>query len=414
LRIWFLTQFYTPEIGAAAVRLSRLANALAADAHQVTVLTSVPNYSAGVIPPEYRGRLAIREKIGAVDIQRVWVYATPSRSNAARILNQLTFMFMAALAGIFLPRPDVIIVESHPLFVCLTAGWLKRIKRAPLVLNVSDLWPESAVATGALRAGSLIVRMAQLVERWAYQDASVIVGMTEGVVEGINRVDHRPDRVKFIPNAVDLDRFRPGLEAERRSMRQQWGLADPFTVLHVGNLSLTYDFDLILDVAAALPQFAFVFVGGGSQGESVKERVRRENLSNVILVDAMPHAVMPGVWAAADACIIALRDHSVAGGTRPAKLYEALATGTPVVAAIRGEGQALVEASGAGMVVPIGDRAAAISSLVCYAENPELRRKASRKGRAYAEQYFSPERARLAWTAVLEQARRRPSSAESR
>ena len=80
--------------------------------------------------------------------------------NLSRIANQISFMMMSALAGMFMRRPDVLLVESHPLFITLSGGWLRRIKRVPVVLNVSDLWPESAVATGALRAESRIVKIA--------------------------------------------------------------------------------------------------------------------------------------------------------------------------------------------------------------------------------------------------------------
>ena len=150
MKIWILTQFYPPEFGAAAVRLSRLARLLVAEGHQVTVLTGMPNYPEGVIREGYRGRLTLRESIDGVTVERVWVYASPGKGARVRLLNQFSFMLAGGAARNLPRRPDVILVESHPLFVCLTGGWLRRVKRAPVVLNVSDLWPESAVATGAL------------------------------------------------------------------------------------------------------------------------------------------------------------------------------------------------------------------------------------------------------------------------
>src|SRR5882757_5585890 len=108
MHIWILTQFYPPEFGAAAIRLSRLARLLAADGHTVTVLTGMPNYPEGVIRPEYRGKIFSNEILDGVEIERVWVYASPSKRARARLLNQFSFMGMAALRGIFLRRPDVI------------------------------------------------------------------------------------------------------------------------------------------------------------------------------------------------------------------------------------------------------------------------------------------------------------------
>jgi glycosyltransferase involved in cell wall biosynthesis len=404
MRIWILTQFYPPEFGAAAVRLSRLARLLAADGHIVTVLTGMPNYPEGVIAPEYRGRVFCRETRDGVDIQRVWVYASPSKGARARLLNQFSFMLMAALRGTFLRRPDVILVESHPLSVCLSGGWLRRVKRAPVVLNVSDLWPESAVATGALRADSLLVRGAIPVERWAYHDAAHVVGMTDGVMDGIRQILPDPQRTRttLIKNAVDLVRFRPGQTELRAEVRARYRLEDGFVVVHVGNMSLTYDFDIMLEAAASLPEITFLFVGGGSQTERIESQVSDQKLNNVRFTGVLPHDDMPGIWAVADGCLIALGDHSVAGGTLPAKMYEALATGTPIVAAIRGEGAALLEQAGAGMVVPIGDPAPMVAALRALKDSPEQRAAMSAAGREYAETALSPERVKRAYVEIFE------------
>jgi putative colanic acid biosynthesis glycosyltransferase WcaI len=401
MHIWILTQFYPPEFGAAAIRLSRLARLLAADGHRATVLTGMPNYPEGVIRPEYRGRVFCNEMLDGVKVERVWVYASPSKRARTRLLNQFSFMAMAALRGTFLKRPDVILVESHPLFVTLTGGWLRRIKRAPVILNVSDLWPESAVATGALRPDSLLVKLAAPVERWAYRDAAHIVGMTDGVLEGILRILPDQARVSLIKNAVDLAVFHPDQVELRTAVRARYGLGERFTAVHMGNMSLTYDFDILLDAAAALPEIAFLFVGGGSQAAHVEEQVRECGLSNVQLAGVLPHEQMPGIWAAGDVALIALGDHSVAGGTRPAKLYEALATGTPVVAAIRGEGAALIEDAQAGIVVPIGDSEAMIAALQRLKDSPELRGQMSAAGRAYAEASLSPEPVKRAYVEIF-------------
>ncbi len=289
MRIWILTQFYPPEFGAAAVRLSRLARLLAADGHAVTVLTGMPNYPEGVIRPAYRGHVVLRETLDGVTVERVWVYASPSKRARARLLNQFSFMLMAALRGVVLRRPDVILVESHPLFVCLTGGWLRWIKRAPVVLNVSDLWPESAVATGALRADSLMVKVAARVERWAYHDAAHVVGMTDGVVEGILTLLPDPQRVTLIKNAVDLALFHPGQADLRAAVRARYGLGERFVAVHVGNMSLTYDLDILLDAAAALPEMTLLFAGGGSQAARIEAQARERGLDNVLFAGVLPY-----------------------------------------------------------------------------------------------------------------------------
>jgi len=407
MRLLILSQYYPPEIGAAAVRLSRLARLLAADGHSVTVLTGMPNYPSGKIQPPYRGKLIYQELVDGVDVRRVWLYATPSKRARARILNQISFMGAAALRGMSLPRPDAILVESHPLFVTLAGGWLRRLKRAPVVLNVSDLWPESAVATGALRAGSPIVKIAQRVERWAYADAAHIVGMTQGVIDGILRVHPRPEQVSLITNAVDLDRFQPADAAGRARARRALGLPhDRPIAVHIGNMSLTYDFEMILSAAGHLPEVLFVFVGDGSQAAYVVREIETRQLDNVQMLGVLPHEEMPLVWSAADICLIALADHALAAGTRPAKLYEAFATGTPIIAAIRGEGAAVIEQAQAGIVVAVGDRAGYAAAVRALATAPERRERMSAAGRAFAEKMFSPLVVKQAYQMLFERVAR--------
>jgi glycosyltransferase involved in cell wall biosynthesis len=271
----------------------------------------------------------------------------------------------------------------------------------PILLNVSDLWPESAVATGALRAESTIVKLAERIERWAYQDAAHIIGMTRGVEAGINAVLRHPERVTLLYNSVDLQQFRAGLTAEREAMRQRFGLVGQFVAAHVGNMSLTYDFDLILAVAAALPQITFIFAGGGSQAGYLTEQLALRQLPNVKMLGMLPYQDMPALWAAMDVSLIALGDHSVAGGTMPAKLFEAMATGTPIVAAIRGEAEQVLRETGAGIPTPIGDSAAMVAALRKLLESPDQLQQMSQGGRTYAEQHLSPQYAKHVFLNII-------------
>jgi colanic acid biosynthesis glycosyl transferase WcaI len=145
----------------------------------------------------------------------------------------------------------------------------------------------------------------------------------------------------------------------------------------------------------------FHFVGGGAQFEYVRAQAAR--LPNIVLSGVVPHDRMPAAWASADATLIALRDHSVAGGTLPAKLYEGMATGTPVVAAIRGEGEALIGEAGAGIVTPIGDADALTDAIRALANDPARRAALAQAGRRYAEQQLAPDRVKRGYLALLQQ-----------
>src|SRR5215469_10210464 len=137
-RILFLTQYYPPEVGAAAIRIGETATRLARRGHEVTVLTTLPNYPNGIVPPEYRHGQRRRELRAGVRIVRVWSYISPNRGFLRRVLSQLSFGCLAPfLAGKAIGQPDLIIFGSAPLFTVIAGRGLARRTRRPFVLTVS-------------------------------------------------------------------------------------------------------------------------------------------------------------------------------------------------------------------------------------------------------------------------------------
>ena len=152
MRILYLSQYFPPEVGATQTRAHEMAKGLALAGHEVTVLTEAPNHPHGVIPPTYRGRLHTRSHEDGMDVIRVWVKTSPDKTFRTRdgLLSQ--FHGHGGLAGLTCARGpfDVIYATSPPLFVGGAALAISYLRRTPLVFEVRDLWPESAVALGEL------------------------------------------------------------------------------------------------------------------------------------------------------------------------------------------------------------------------------------------------------------------------
>ena len=172
------TQYYPPEVGAPQNRLSELARLFVLSGHRVTVLTAMPNYPSGRVHEGYGG-LWRRESVDGVDVLRTAIYPTQSTGFLKRLASYFSFVFSSTIGGTFLlRRADFLMVESPPLFLGLAGFWLSRVKRARLIFNVSDLWPESAVQLGFVRRGGALHKLSSWLESFCYRHAWLVTGQS--------------------------------------------------------------------------------------------------------------------------------------------------------------------------------------------------------------------------------------------
>jgi colanic acid biosynthesis glycosyl transferase WcaI len=401
VHILLVTTYFEPDSGAAAVRLSRLARLLQRRGHQVMVLTALPHYPRGRIDEGYRGRFSLVEERDGLRVVRAWLYATPSPRISRKLISQVSFMLAAALRGVSLPRPDVILIEAQPVFTGLAGVFLREIKRAPYVLNVSDLWPDHLLSVGALTERHLIYRAARRVVDGMYRGAAGIVALSPAWAESIRRTARLPEddpRLQVIYNGVDLARFRPGLDTA--GFREKYGLDATRIVSFIGTFATQYDFEAFFALTRrfeARADVRFVLIGGGSQAETIA-RHRRPNVEHIGWI---PHNEIPLAWAASRLTCWAMRDEALYRGTIPAKLYEALACGVPVAAAMAGEGANMIAASGGGIAVAPGDLDGLEQAVTRLLDDDDYHGQCSQSGRRYAEAHFNPEGVAAAYEDVL-------------
>jgi colanic acid biosynthesis glycosyl transferase WcaI len=387
--ILFLTPYYPPEVGAAQTRISETAARLSRRGHQVTVLTTLPNYPTGVVPPAYRQRARRRERIDGVSIVRVWSYVSPNRGFFRRILSQLSFGCLAPfLGGKAVGRPDVIIVESPPLFDAIAGRLLSRFKRCPYLFTVADIWPESAVQLGVLH-NRLLIRLAEYLEWSTYRRAGAVWAVTKGIRQLLIERGLPAERVFFLPNGVDTAKFRPMPQAEARA---QLGWQQGFTLLYAGTIGLAHGLEVVLDAAEHLrdaPDIRFVLVGEGAAKAALVSEAERRDLKNVSFLEAQPHHQMPLLISAADACLVSLRKVPLFEGALPSKMYEAMACARPIVLAVDGEARQLIEQqAGAALYVEPENAQALAETILRLRDQPALAQQLGERGRRFVEAHF--------------------------
>ncbi len=404
MRVTILTQYYPPEIGAPQARLSELARALVRRGHEVTVLTAMPSYPVGKIYPGYGG-LVRRERRDGVEVIRTAVFPTQRADFLGRLANYFSFACSASIAGTFLLRRcDYLIVESPPLFLGITGLWLSWRTRAAMVFNVSDLWPETAVRLGVVRAGSLGHRLAAWLEGLCYRHAAVVSGQTRTIVQSIAERFPRC-RTYHFSNGVNTRAFHP----ERRTAAARATLGGDGTgtcvALYAGLHGLAQGLDQVLDAADTLrtdPRLRLVMVGDGPAKGRLMEHAQARGLSNVRFLNPLPSAAVPPLVAAADILVVPLATH-IPGAT-PSKLYEAMASGRPVVLVAGGEPAAFVREHRVGIVVSPGDGAGLVEALRTLSADAALREELGTNGRQTAERLFDKVDIDNAFIEYLEQA----------
>jgi colanic acid biosynthesis glycosyl transferase WcaI len=386
MKFCILSQYYPPEIGAPQARLSEMARHFVERGHSVTVLTAMPNYPTGKIFNGYRG-IYMREHREGLVIIRSFIYPTQEATLIRRLANYFSFVISSAILGSFLlAPPDYLLVESPPLFLGFSGVWLSKLKRTKLIFNVSDLWPESAVRLGLISRESRSFRLSSWLEGFCYRHAWLVSGQSKDIISDISK--RYPGLPTFhLSNGADTQRFSP--EKASDEARRTLGGNEKKVVLYAGLHGLAQGLDQVLIACDALRDMGalhFVFIGDGPEKKALIAHAERKDLRNVTFLDPLPSKQMPALVASADIVIVPLKRYIP--GAVPSKIYEAMASGKPVLLVAEGEAEAIIRDNSAGLVVPPGDTDGLAKAITRLYNDSELRQTMGCNGRKAAVNYF--------------------------
>jgi colanic acid biosynthesis glycosyl transferase WcaI len=396
-RFLILTQHFPPEVGAAQNRLHAFAKQLQAHGHQVRIVTAMPNYPLGEVFPEYRGVKLAHEEFDGLPVTRTRIMPATGRNVFRRLLSYWSFAISSLPACMREPRPDFIFVESPPLFLGCTAYVCSRLRRVPFILNVSDLWPESARALGIVRSRTLLW-FGERLEHFLYRKAHRITAQTDGIRTHIAAIVG-PAKVMVLYNGVDTTDYKPRPDAS-----VPWIEKDEIAFLYAGTFGYQHCWDVILESAELLrsrPDIVFLMVGDGPEKTRLVEAARLRDLRNVRFIERRPVVEMPALFASSRATVVPMRKGELFKGTRPSKVSPSLACGSPVVFGGEGETAKLLLDNGCGIVVPPENSREFADAVVRLADNPELAREMGRRGRALVEREYGWDTLVGAWLQEL-------------
>ncbi len=391
MHLVILTQYYRPETGAPQNRLADLAQRVRASGHDVTVLTAMPNYPSGTVRDAYRRRALVEDDIDGVRVLRSWIHGHQGRGTAHQLATYGSFAASSLLSAPWrLRRADVLLWESPPLFLAPTAELLARRLGAHLVMNVSDLWPESAIELGMIASPRLIDVFMRLARR-AYRRADVVFGQTQGILDGVEEVVPGTPTMMF-PNGVDCERFQP--RSRDNQLAAELDVPDGCSVLaYAGNFGRAQALGQVTAAARRLlrerDDVAVLLVGDGPVKDQVLADTHDLDPARFLVRSSVDAARMPSLLSLIDVAVVPLADQALFEGARPSKMFELMASGIPFVFCGRGEGADLAAESGAARVVPPEspeDLATAAAELL--AMSPAQRVALGKAGRVWVEAHF--------------------------
>lgn len=390
-RLLVLNQYYRPGVEADGRLLAQLCEGLAQE-WDVTVIT-------GAVPGAESGR----QRLDGVDVLRVPSATFQRRRLALRAANYLSYFALAGAEGLAARPPDVVYCLTNPPFVGDLAYVVARRFRAPLVITVMDVFPETAVVLGRMRSAAAVGALRALVGFYLRR-ADRVVAIGETMRRRLEESGIPPERIRVIPNWVDTEAVRPS--GQDNAWGRAHGLAGKFVTMHSGNVGYAQDLDTLVRAARLVGGVEVVVVGDGARRAELQELSSRLG-AGVRFLPHQPDEMLSESLSSAAVHVVGLA-RGLAGYVVPSRVYGILAAGRPVIAAVDQEAETarLVRDAGCGVVVPPGEPEALAGAIRRFRDGELDGEALGRRGRAWVVAEGGRDAALARYRALFEEVRR--------
>lgn len=359
MKILFLSQYFAPEGNAPATRVAALCKVWHAAGHDISVLTCAPNVPTGRVYPGFRNRWHSESLESGIRVVRGWIYMAANRGFVRRTMCFCSYFAMALIRARRLPKADVVVATTPQLFCAWAGIWVARMMNARAIVEVRDLWPQSIVAVGALDLDKWwarnLYRLLETLESRLYEAADHIVTVGEGYCKHLVERGVAREKISIISNGVDTTRFKP--RAPSPDVRAQAGAGDrDFLIGYIGTVGMAHGLDVVIRAARLArsrghDELRFVVIGDGARRGQLERELELDDPGNLRFVGMRPKEEMPDWLTAVDACLVHLEPVALFESVVPTKMFEAAASGRPIILGVRGEAQRLLERLGAGFTI---------------------------------------------------------------
>lgn len=396
MNILLIHQYFLEEDDPGGSRWNEMTKVWTAAGHSVTVLCGMMHANGHEKRAEYKGKYFKKKQQGDVNVIRCHVSESYNKNFLGRLWGYFSFMFSSLWAGLFKTkgRFDAVLVTSPPLFVGFSGYMISRWKRIPLIFEIRDLWPESAIDTGVL-TNSMIIRLAYWFEGFIYRKARLINVLTPAFYNTLRDKKNVPEsKLIMIPNASDFSLSEELLKNfDREDFRKQHDLEGRFVITYVGAHGVANYLDQLLDAGKALEDtnVLFLLIGQGMEKDRLKKRAYEMEVKNVRFIDAIPKKEVFKYILASEMGASVLKKVDTFKTVYSNKTFDYMSCKKPILMAIDGVSRALVEDAGAGAYVEPENTEEYNSIVRQYIANPERLSREGESGYRYAKENFDRE-----------------------
>lgn len=393
MRILLLHQYFLEDNDSGGSRWNEMTKNWAEQGHEVTVIAGMMHYGGSEKRPEYKGKYFVKKLQGNITIHRTHVSESYNNGFVGRLWGYFSFMFSSLWAGIFMVKGkfDIVIVTSPPLFVGGSGYLISLFKRIPMVFEIRDLWPESAIDTGVL-TNKLIIKIAYAFEQFIYKKAKLINVLTPAFYNTLRDVKRVPeDKLIMIPNAADFSLSEDLLlNFNREKFRNEHNLSDKFVITYVGAHGVANHLEQILEAGKSLEDtnVLFLLIGQGMEKERLKNLAFEKQVKNVRFIDPVAKKDVFKYILASEMGASVLKRVDTFKTVYSNKTFDYFSCKTPILMAIDGVSRELIDAAKAGTYVEPENVEEYDRIIRLYIKNPERLIIEGNNGYQYAKQNF--------------------------
>ncbi len=356
MNILLLHQYFLEEDDPGGSRWNEMTAAWTAEGHDVTVIAGMMHANGLEKRPEYKGRYFAEKQQGRVKVHRTHVSESYNNGFIGRLWGYFSFMFSSLWAGVFRVKGkfDVVIVTSPPLFVGASGYLISRFRHIPMVFEIRDLWPESAIDTGVL-TNKWVIKLAYWFEAFIYRKAKLINVLTPAFYSTLRDKKKVPvDKLITIPNAADFSLSEEILHSfDREAFRDAHGLQGYFVITYVGAHGVANHLEQLLEAGKALEDtnVLFLLIGQGMEKERLKGLAAKKDIQNVRFLEPVPKKEVFKFIIASEMGASVLKRVDTFKTIYSNKTFDYFSCKKPILMAIDGVSRELLEEAEAGTYV---------------------------------------------------------------